>query len=100
MWHRYTLLPPRKPAGACLAADTAYVAVAQLWHLPIEEASRQLCVGVTNLKKVCRELGIRKWPSRKLRSMDSLIAVIEQQLAVGGGHEVSVPVGAHWCDRW
>ena len=53
----------------------------QLWHLPITEASRQLGIGVTQLKRVCRERGISAWPARKLRSMDVVIAAVEQLVA-------------------
>jgi hypothetical protein len=37
------------------------------------EASRNLKVGLTVLKKKCREFGIARWPHRKIKSLDSLI---------------------------
>ncbi|XP_043710966.1 protein RKD5 [Telopea speciosissima] len=40
---------------------------------PIAEASRNLNVGLTVLKRKCRELGIPRWPHRKIKSLDSLI---------------------------
>lgn len=47
------------------------------------EASKNLNVGLTVLKKKCRELGIPRWPHRKIKSLDSLIrdlqAEVEQQ---------------------
>ncbi|KAJ7299376.1 hypothetical protein O6H91_Y241500 [Diphasiastrum complanatum] len=36
-------------------------------------ASKKLKVGLTVLKKRCREFGIPRWPHRKLKSLDSLI---------------------------
>ncbi|XP_042493711.1 protein RKD5-like isoform X2 [Macadamia integrifolia] len=43
------------------------------FDLPIVEASRNLNVGLTVLKRKCRELGIPRWPHRKIKSLDTLI---------------------------
>lgn len=43
------------------------------FDIPIVEASRSLNVGLTVLKKKCREFGIPRWPHRKIKSLDSLI---------------------------
>ncbi|KAL6993362.1 hypothetical protein U1Q18_011479 [Sarracenia purpurea var. burkii] len=66
--------------------DVARLALADLakyFDLPIVEASRNLKVGLTVLKKKCREFGIPRWPHRKIKSLDSLIrdlqAEVEQQ---------------------
>ncbi|KFK26908.1 hypothetical protein AALP_AA8G309200 [Arabis alpina] len=40
---------------------------------PIMKAAKELNVGLTVLKKRCRELGIYRWPHRKLKSLNSLI---------------------------
>ncbi|CAN8244492.1 unnamed protein product [Cochlearia groenlandica] len=40
---------------------------------PIIKAAKELNVGLTVLKKRCRELGIYRWPHRKLKSLNSLI---------------------------
>lgn len=47
--------------------------LAKYFDLPIMEASRNLKVGLTVLKKKCREFGIPRWPHRKIKSLDSLI---------------------------
>ena len=39
------------------------------FHLPREEAAAELKIGCTFLKKVCRKLGIKRWPSRKIASI-------------------------------
>ncbi|GAV83047.1 RWP-RK domain-containing protein [Cephalotus follicularis] len=47
--------------------------------LPIVEASRNLRVGVTVLKRKCREFGIPRWPHRKIKSLDSLIQNLQEE---------------------
>ncbi|KAL8042263.1 hypothetical protein ABFX02_09G039200 [Erythranthe guttata] len=47
--------------------------VSQYFYMPITQAARELNVGLTLLKKRCRELGIRRWPHRKLMSLQTLI---------------------------
>lgn len=56
--------------------DIARIALEDLvkyFDLPIAEASRNLKVGLTVLKRKCREFGIPRWPHRKIKSLDSLI---------------------------
>ncbi|KAJ6413355.1 hypothetical protein OIU84_006199 [Salix udensis] len=45
----------------------------------IVEASRNLKVGLTVLKRKCRELGIPRWPHRKIKSLDSLIRSLQEE---------------------
>lgn len=47
------------------------------FYMPITEAARELNVGLTLLKKRCRELGIRRWPHRKLMSLQTLIKNVQ-----------------------
>lgn len=47
--------------------------VSQYFYMPITEAARELDVGLTLLKKRCRELGIPRWPHRKMKSLQTLI---------------------------
>ncbi|KAI5011653.1 protein RKD5-like [Hordeum vulgare subsp. vulgare] len=51
--------------------------ISQYFHLPIREASRSLKIGLSILKKKCREYGIPRWPHRKLKSLDALINDLE-----------------------
>ena len=39
----------------------------------IEDAARQLGVGVTALKKRCRQLGIKRWPHRQVRLLKNSV---------------------------
>ncbi|CAI7877256.1 unnamed protein product [Closterium sp. NIES-54] len=40
--------------------------VSPFFHLPIEEAARELGVCSSALKRRCRRLGIKRWPFRKV----------------------------------
>jgi len=48
-------------------------AISQYFYMPITQAAKELNVGLTLLKKRSRELGIRRWPHRKLMSLQTLI---------------------------
>ncbi|CAM6118243.1 unnamed protein product [Calypogeia fissa] len=61
------------------------------FNMPITQASKELKVGLTVLKKRCREFGIPRWPHRKMKSLDSLIHNI-QELAKGPEGKTSAPV--------
>ncbi|KAL7139243.1 hypothetical protein ABFS83_09G037900 [Erythranthe nasuta] len=52
--------------------------VSQYFYMPITQAARELNVGLTLLKKRCRELGIRRWPHRKLMSLQTLIKNVQE----------------------
>lgn len=56
--------------------DVASIGLAYLvkyFDVPIVEASKNLKVGLTVLKRKCREFGIPRWPHRKIKSLDNLI---------------------------
>ncbi|CAL5037682.1 unnamed protein product [Urochloa decumbens] len=52
--------------------------VSQYFYMPIMQAARELNVGLTLLKKRCRELGIPRWPHRKMKSLQSLINNVQE----------------------
>ncbi|CAI9757543.1 unnamed protein product [Fraxinus pennsylvanica] len=52
--------------------------ISQYFYMPITQAARELNVGLTLLKKRCRELGIRRWPHRKLMSLQTLIKNVHE----------------------
>ncbi|KAF2935364.1 hypothetical protein DAI22_04g226700 [Oryza sativa Japonica Group] len=58
-------------------ASITLVDIAQYFHLPIREASRTLKIGVSILKRKCRQYNIPRWPHRKIKSLDSLIQDLE-----------------------
>ena len=43
--------------------------ISQYFYMPITQAAKELDVGLTPLKKRCRERGVRRWPHRKLMSL-------------------------------
>ncbi|XP_019054410.1 PREDICTED: protein RKD4-like [Nelumbo nucifera] len=43
------------------------------FKVPITKAAKEMKVGLTVLKKRCRELQIKRWPHRKIKSLSSLI---------------------------
>nr|GMC72026.1 protein RKD1-like [Ipomoea batatas]GMD52914.1 protein RKD1-like [Ipomoea batatas] len=51
--------------------------ISKYFYMPITKAARELNVGLTLLKKRCRELGIRRWPHRKLMSLQTLISNVQ-----------------------
>lgn len=51
--------------------------VQSVYHRPISEAAQVLDMGVTVLKKQCRNQGISRWPFRKLQSIDKLIQSVQ-----------------------
>ncbi|WOL11589.1 hypothetical protein Cni_G20353 [Canna indica] len=56
-------------------------------HLPIQEAAKELQICPTALKKVCRKHGIRRWPYRKIRSMDREISALQRELRSASSEE-------------
>lgn len=48
-------------------------AISKYFYVPITRAAKELNIGLTLLKKRCRDLGIRRWPHRKLMSLQTLI---------------------------
>ncbi|OVA19575.1 RWP-RK domain [Macleaya cordata] len=62
--------------------DIAKISMGDLvkyFDVPITEASRSLNVGLTALKRKCRELGIPRWPHRKIKSLDTLIHNLQEE---------------------
>ena len=47
--------------------------IKKYYHIPISEAAKEMNVGLTVLKRRCRQLNIMRWPHRKLKSYNSLI---------------------------
>ncbi|KAJ4966391.1 hypothetical protein NE237_018240 [Protea cynaroides] len=69
----------RRRAGTEHIARIALSDLTKYFDLPIAEASRNLNVGLTVLKRKCREFGIRRWPHRKIKSLDTLIHELQEE---------------------
>ncbi|GER47925.1 metalloendopeptidase / zinc ion binding protein [Striga asiatica] len=60
-------------------------AISQYFYMPIAKAAKEMNVGVTLLKKRCRELGIPRWPHRKLMSLQTLINNVQEMAKEDNG---------------
>ncbi|KAL8095724.1 hypothetical protein AgCh_036921 [Apium graveolens] len=63
-----------RPKTSALELDE----IRQYFDLPITKAARELKVGLTVLKKRCRELRIMRWPHRKIKSLQCLIDNVKE----------------------
>ncbi|KAE8650549.1 hypothetical protein Csa_011321 [Cucumis sativus] len=52
--------------------------IKKYYHIPISEAAKEMNVGLTVLKRRCRQLNIMRWPHRKLKSYNSLIQNVKE----------------------
>ncbi|KAL6000678.1 hypothetical protein ACLOJK_006404 [Asimina triloba] len=50
------------------------------FHLPIQAAAKKLSVCSTVLKKICRRNGLRRWPYRKVKSLDRRIRELQKSV--------------------
>lgn len=58
---------------SCKPAVLEFDEIQKYFDVPITKAAKELKVGLTALKKRCRELNISRWPHRKIKSLTSLI---------------------------
>ncbi|KAI5405542.1 protein RKD4 [Lathyrus oleraceus] len=71
-----------KTRKSCLEYDE----IKKHFDVPITLAAKRLNIGLTLLKKRCRELKITRWPHRKLKSLTLLIDNLKE---MGLGNEVA-----------
>ncbi|BBN06194.1 protein MpRWP1 [Marchantia polymorpha subsp. ruderalis] len=89
--HTETAMTPVKPPKSNAAAQRERTGklkmsdLAQHFHLPINAAAKELGICPTVLKKICRRNGMRRWPHRKIKSIERIIATLEQTIAEGAG---------------
>jgi len=62
------------------------------FHLPIKSASIKLGICTTVLKRVCRESGIKRWPHRKIKSIDKKIVSRLVQMCLPSEDELTETV--------
>ncbi|EOA38815.1 hypothetical protein CARUB_v10011133mg [Capsella rubella] len=75
--------------SSCSVSKTLSKEIISLYfYMPIAQAAKELNIGLTLLKRRCRELGIQRWPHRKLMSLQKLISnVKELKKMEGEGNE-------------
>jgi hypothetical protein len=54
--------------------------IQQQFHLPLEEAAKALGICSSVLKKTCRHHGIKRWPYRKIKSLNKKKVSLEQSV--------------------
>lgn len=64
--------------------------ISTLFHLPIAQASINLQLCTTALKKACRRHGIKRWPYRKVKSADKKIAQLHKVLKTQTGTDATL----------
>nr|GMD34238.1 replication factor A protein 1-like [Ipomoea batatas] len=47
--------------------------ISPLFHLPASQAAKELNVSEDKLTRMCKKLGVKRWPYRKLHSLDNLL---------------------------
>lgn len=55
------------------------------FHLPINDAATELGICSTALKKICRSIGVKRWPHRKIKSLDNMIESLQNLIAANEG---------------
>ena len=63
----------------------------KLPHVCVQEAAQQLKVGLSVLKRICRQMGLVRWPYRTRQSLRGVIAKTEQYYRV---RDTSQPLGS------
>ncbi|XP_062118636.1 protein RKD1-like, partial [Humulus lupulus] len=71
------VISEEKSSGTSSSKRLSRQVLSQYYYMPITQAAKELNVGLTLLKKRCRELGISRWPHRKLMSLQTLIKNVQ-----------------------
>lgn len=58
-----------------------YNMISRYFHLPLKAAAKELKICESKLKKICRKNGIKRWPHRKIKSINSIIEGLESSNA-------------------
>ncbi|KAK6924570.1 RWP-RK domain [Dillenia turbinata] len=69
----------KKRAPSELVANLALEDLANYFDMPIVEASKNLQVELTVLKRKCKKFGIPRWPHRKIKSLGTLIHDLQEE---------------------
>jgi RWP-RK domain len=72
----------RGETGRARLAHVGSNEIKQYFYMPITQAAKEMKVGLTVLKKRCRELGIPRWPHRKMKSLRSLIRNVQASVLI------------------
>ncbi|XP_072951815.1 uncharacterized protein [Typha angustifolia] len=68
----------QRRTGRSRLINVSFDEMRNYFYMPITQAAKEMSVGLTVLKKRCRELGIHRWPHRKMKSLKSLIHNVQE----------------------
>ncbi|KAK6250753.1 RWP-RK domain - like 4 [Theobroma cacao] len=68
----------RRISGRKRTAPLELDEIQKYFDFPISKAAKEMNVGLTVLKKRCRELNIMRWPHRKIKSLTALINNVKE----------------------
>ncbi|KAH7624531.1 putative Protein RKD1 [Nannochloris sp. 'desiccata'] len=71
----------------------------QVGHLPQQQAADHLNVGNTRFKMATRQLGMKAWPYRKIKSIRNLITVVEQNMEYFPGEAENLLLQLHQLEE-
>ncbi|KAL1552317.1 hypothetical protein AAHA92_13128 [Salvia divinorum] len=63
--------------------------LAKYFHLPINDAAKEMKLCPSAIKSVCRKEGLNRWPHRKIKSIQNEIAKVSRSISSAGGTERS-----------
>ena len=69
--------------------DYSYEELSRYFHMPINDVSSELGICATLLKKICRKHGIKRWPHRKIKSLDNMIEAFERLAEMSGPEDLN-----------
>lgn len=49
------------------------------FNMPLNDAAKRMGVCATSIKKVCRKIGIKHWPHRKLKAVEKRLALLKAE---------------------
>lgn len=81
-WAEERVIIDKRETGRARLADIGYNDIKRYFYMPITQAAKEMNVGLTILKKRCRELGIPRWPHRKMKSLRSLIRNVQASIYI------------------
>lgn len=64
-----------------MSTNHTFENISKYFNLDIWRAASELGICETLLKRRCREIGIKKWPRRKIRSLERIIACIKLEMS-------------------
>eukprot|EP00698_Gefionella_okellyi_P001922 TRINITY_DN11785_c0_g1_i1.p1 TRINITY_DN11785_c0_g1~~TRINITY_DN11785_c0_g1_i1.p1 ORF type:complete len:189 (+),score=13.48 TRINITY_DN11785_c0_g1_i1:77-643(+) len=91
-------MAPRNPDRLRTPANKKMVTMEDIsatFHMPIKQAAIHLKVCTTVIKKHCREYGIKRWPFRKILSVQKKINDVPTNIFALGGNGDSIVQNGH-----